>query len=180
MNERKWDSSRLNAGDRSALRRCVGRMMGEDMRAMEAFYKAAGSVKRDREEAYFAALCMECLWRAEDRPERMPMEDMLRDHYQSSDTTDSMKQRMTAYLDTPWSRDGFLLGKICGIVRILRAEDAGVMPDFERLADDFVHWNEPDRRVQKRWIRTICRVIDTDKRTEATDGKPETNEGEDN
>lgn len=157
---RKWNASRLSAGDRSVLRRCAGRMMGDDMRAMEAFYRAAGTAQMADEEACFAALCMECLWREDDEPRRMPLEEILRDAYQSSDTTDSMKHRMTAYLDTPWSGDGFLLGKLCAIVRMLRAKNAGVMPDFERLADDLQHWNSPDRRVQKRWIRTICQSID--------------------
>lgn len=134
--------------------------MGDDMRAVEAYYRAAAPIGKQKEEIYFASLCMECLWRVEDSPRRRPMEEILRDYYQG-DETESMKRRMTSFLDTPWSRDGFLLGKICGIVRMLRAKDASVMPDFDKLADDLVHWNDQDRWVQKRWVRTICRSIET-------------------
>ena len=73
-----------------------------------------------------------------------------------------MKKRLVSYIDIPWSDDGFLLNKICRIVRILRSSDGGTRPDFERLADDLAHWNDPDKWVQKRWLRTICRTFSFD------------------
>jgi hypothetical protein len=42
--EKGWDASRLTAGERrSALRRCVGQMIGQaDAGALMAFYRAKG------------------------------------------------------------------------------------------------------------------------------------------
>ena len=178
MSGEKWNALRLSTGDRSILRRNAGKMFGEDMRAMEAFYRAVGPERLSNESVCFAALCMECLWRQEDRPRRRPFEEMLRERYQNSKTTDSMKRRMMAFLDTPWSQDGFLLGKICSIVRMLRAEDARTMPDFERLADDLTNWNLPDRQVQQRWVHTICQSADDRKESGTETNEIEMNETE--
>ena len=85
---------------------------------------------------------------------------------------------MRAFLDTPWSQDGFLLGKICSIVRMLRAEDVRTMPDFERLADDLTNWNLPDRQVQQRWVHTICQSADDRKESGTETNEIEMNETE--
>jgi len=162
MKGEKWDASCLTVGERSMLRRCAGEMMGNDLLAVEVFYKAVGHRKIYHEKVCFAALCMECLWREEDGTRVLPIEEIFRSIYQSKDTTESMKKRLVSYIDIPWSDDGFLLNKICRIVRILRSSDGGTRPDFERLADDLAHWNDPDKWVQKRWLRTICRTFSFD------------------
>lgn len=167
MSGEKWDTSHLTTGERSVLRRCAGEMMGQDMRAIEAFYKAVGYRRNWNEKACFAALCMECLWRDEEEIRIRPMEEILRDMYQSKDATESLKTHLVSYLDAPWSEDGFLLSKLCRIVRMLYSANHQVRPDFQKLADDLTHWNDADRHVQRRWIRTICRAIETEnKKTE--------------
>ena len=158
--DKKWDISRLSSGERSALKRCAGVMMGSDMKAAEAFYHAAGYCEEYQEKVWFAALCMECLWRPEDMPRVRPVEEMLKDWYQDSETTESTKRRIVALLDTPWGDDGFMLGKLCALVRTMKAKDASVRPDFEKLADDLRYWNSSERFVQRRWLRVICRMND--------------------
>ena len=106
-------------------------------------------------------------WDSRDISADALMEEILRDMYQSKDATESLKTRLVSYLDTPWSEDGFLLSKLCRIVRMIYSANHQVRPDFRKLADDLTHWNDADRHVQRRWIRTICRAIETEnKKTE--------------
>ena len=155
----KWDLSRLSAGERSALRRSAGIMKDDaSLQAVEAFYRALEeNCRKYEEDAWFAAMCMQCLWREEDHPSVRAFPEILRGIYQNPDATDSTRKKCTGYLDLYWSDDGFLLGKICSLVRKMRADHPETMPDFEALADDLVRWNHGDRYVQRRWLNTIAR-----------------------
>ena len=159
MADHKWDLSRLSAGERSALKRNAGIMMnaaGAD--AIEGFYRAlTGKCSVYSERAWFAAVCMQCLWREEDHPRIVSFPEMLRAIYQNPEATESSRKRCTAFMDVSWDDDGFLLGKICSLVRIMRAGNASVIPDFEALAEDLSRWNNPDRYVQRNWLSIICR-----------------------
>ena len=156
MNDSKWDVGRLDSGARNALKRCAGSMLGDDMKAIEAFWRAAGSVPKGCESAWFACLCMQCLWKPEAVTRIQPYEECLRNWYRDTETSDSLKSRVISLLDIPWGPDGFLLGKLCNFARRMRAADASAMPDFSKLADDLMNWNSSDHWVQRRWIRTIC------------------------
>lgn len=158
MPDHKWDASRLSAGERSALKRNAGVMMNDaGMQAIEAFYRALDEACGPyAEKAWFASLCMQCLWREEEQPQKRPFPEILRAIYQNPDATESTRKRCTNYLDLSWGDDGFLLGKICGLVRKMRADNAAIMPDFEQLADDLTNWNHSERYVQRRWLNNIC------------------------
>ena len=160
MPDSKWDLARLSAGEISALKRNAGMMMDSaSMQAIDAFYRALTVHCRPYDEkAWFAALCMECLWRKEDHPQKKPFPDLLRAIYQNPDSTESTRKRCTSFFDALWSEDGYLLGKIFNLVHKMRAENASVMPDFELLADDLVRWNHSDRYIQRKWLNTICRT----------------------
>ena len=166
MNEKKWSIEKLDSGGRSLLKRNAGVSMGNNLQAVEAFYRAINNkVPRNQyqEEQWYACLCMECLWKPEDHPRIVNMEELLRKIYQNQDSSDSIKHRIIALLDIPWGNDGYLLGKLSNYSRMLRAKDGSVMPDFDRLADDLAGWNHPDRYVQRRWIKTICGLNSTEK-----------------
>ena len=158
MSDGKWSLERLDAGGRNNLKRNAGEMIGNDFQALEAFYRAVGFVpkNREQEEQWFACICMECLWKPEDNPRVIRFEEMLRSKYHHPDTSDSIRKRIISLADVPWSRDGFLLGKLNNFARMFRSENGSVMPDFDRLADDLAQWNRPEHQVQRRWIRTIC------------------------
>ena len=168
MPDHKWDLSRLSAGERSALKRNAGIMMnaaGAD--AIEGFYRALKvPVNLHSEKAWFAALCLQCLWREEDHPRVQSFPEMLRAIYQNPDATESSRKKCTNFLDVSWDDDGFLLGKITNLIRSMRAKDATVIPDFEELAEDLVHWNHPDLYIQRKWLRTICSSNNQDKKEE--------------
>ena len=158
MSSRKWDIERLDSGGRSALKRNAGVMMGNNLKALEAFYRAVSYIPKNQnqESQWYACQCMECLWKTDEKPRVIRFEELLRRIYLSSETSESIRHRIVAILDVPWSQDGYLLGKLNNFARILRSKDGSVMPDFEALADDLAIWNHPDRIVQRRWIRTIC------------------------
>lgn len=153
----KWDLSRLSPGERSVLKRSAGIMMGSNMKSVQAFYHAlVKPCPKMAEDAWYAAMCLECLWRPEDHPRVMKAEEMISRLYQKDDTTESVKKRCTAFMDLNWSEDGFLLGKLSALFRMMCSADGSVMPDFEALADDLCKWNHADHYVQRRWMRTIC------------------------
>ena len=162
MSDGKWSLDRLDAGARNSLKRNAGQMIGNDYQALEAFYRAVGYVpkSREQEEQWFACVCMECLWKPEDHPQVVLFEEMLRRKYHQPDTSDSIKRRIISLADVPWSRDGFLLGKLNNFSRMFKAESGSVMPNFDRLAEDLAQWNRPEHQVQRRWIRTICEATE--------------------
>ena len=77
MNVQKWDLSRLDSGDLSALRRAAG-TTGSDMAALRAFYRACGHCDPRLEAYWYPAVCMDALGRGTDSPEVKPMEECLR------------------------------------------------------------------------------------------------------
>ena len=167
MADYKWDLSRLSAGERSALKRSAGVMLHvAGAAAAEAFYRAMPGVKRFEEDACFAAMCMQCLWRDGEKPRIKLLPEMLRGIYQNPDATESSRRKCTAFLDLSWDDDGFLLGKICSLVKGMRSKDASVIPDFESLAEDLVRWNHPDRYIQRKWLRTICSMNENEQKEE--------------
>ena len=153
-----WDISRLTTGELSALRRNAGVMMSAaSMKSQAAFYRAKNlSCNQWQEEFVFPALCMQSLWRESDVRKKRLFPEMLRDIYQDKDATDSMRRKCTEFLDYAWSEDGFLLGKICRLVRRIRTDNPSVQPDFEAMAIDLSRWNNSNRNIQKKWLRTIC------------------------
>lgn len=158
----KWDLLRLSSGEKSALKRSAGIMMSAaKAEAVEGFYRALNiKANANAEKAYFAAMCMQCLWREEDHPQVKTMPSILRVVYQNPDATESSRKRCIDFLDISWDEDGFLLGKICNLVKKMKAEDASVMPDFEELAEDLIHWNHPNHYIQRKWLSTICKNND--------------------
>ena len=175
MSDKKWSVEKLDSGGRSVLKRSAGTMMGGDVQALEAFYRAVTYLPKNQEQVaqWYACLCMECLWKPEEHPRSVKMEEMLRRLYQNADTSESIRHRIISLMDVPWSRDGYLIGKLSNFARMMRAKDSSVIPDFDNLADDLARWNHPDRYVQRRWIRTICGADKEEKNTEQKDNEKE-------
>lgn len=159
MDEAKWDLGRLNAGELSALRRAAGTTVGKaDMTALRAFYKACGYCDPRREAYWFPAMCMDALWRDPEGCAVNPMAQCLWELQNADErTTASVQHRVDMLLETAWSDDGFLVGKLLNLVRLVKSRTA-LKPDFQALADDLMRWNSPDRRVQRDWLRTLYNV----------------------
>ena len=159
MNEIKWDLDKLSTGDRSVLKRCAGEMLRDQVKAIEVFYRGLIVFPKKSESQWFACMCMDCLWNSTSQSVK-PFEEMLRDLYNNKNTSPSMRKRIVALLDIPWSEDGYLLGKLAGFAHMFRSANNAAKPDFNKLADDLSSWNHPDRFVQRKWIRVICRESD--------------------
>lgn len=154
----KWDINRLSTSELSALKRNAGTMMeNASIQALEAFYRAiTDRCGTHTEKAWFAALCMQCLWRIEDHAMIKPFPEILSTMYHHPDATDSMRKRCTSFLDYTWDDDGYLLGKICSLARKMRVDNPNIMPNFDTLADDLARWNSGDHWVQRKWLTIIC------------------------
>ena len=157
MPDRKWDLSRLDAGDRTALRRAAV-TPGHDMAALRAFYRACGYCEYRFEAYWFVAACMDALWRETDEAVEKPMEECLRILVNLDEATSaSLKHRVDMLLETVWGDDGYLTGKMLNLVKIIKSR-TGLKPDFHALADDLYCWNDPRHYVQRKWLRCIYNV----------------------
>ena len=77
-----------------------------------------------------------------------------------------MPKRVEAALGTSWTADGFLLGKIASLVRLIRSDRANIKPDFSLLAEDLWRWNRENRVVQKKWLDALYAFPDINKEEE--------------
>lgn len=168
MPKPKWDVARLSADEKSALKRSAGTMMnGASMRAIEGFYRAlTDHCKSFEEPAWFAALSLQCLWHEEEKTTIKELPEILKITYNDPEATDTTRKHCTDFLDINWSEDGFLLGKICNLVRKHHSKHPEIMPDFEKLADDLTSWNHATHFVQRKWLNTICSTIKDQVKTE--------------
>ena len=137
-------------GERAVLRRNCGKLLKDaDGQAVAVFYRNLPfGVPEWQEDRWFAAACFSCLWGDGETP--AALEDIFRDMKESSDSTE---HRLAALLDMEWDGDGFLLGKLCRIIKM--AKSKGYAVDCEKLLGDLVNWNSPKRYVQKKWARAM-------------------------
>ena len=146
------DLELLSPAERSAFKRAAGQTIAQSQRTLGMFYaKKPYSVSQWDEEAFFAALCMACLWKDDQRGRVLPMEQCLAIIAEN----DSLKRRVNNVLDTAWDpENGNMLSvKLARLARMLRSGDTGISPDFDLLYRDLCFWNAPGRSVQKRWAR---------------------------
>ena len=169
MSDWNWDLSRLDTGDLSALRRSAGVPASRaNMSALRAFYKACGYCEPWQESYLFPTVCMDALWRSTDLVVVKPLDECLKDlTAKEQETSDSIRHRIDSLLETPWDDEGFLLGKLLNLVKILKSR-TNLKPDFQKLAEDLNKWNHPLRYVQRRWLRTIYNVKGNNNNEEET------------
>lgn len=142
--------TKCTTGERAVLRRNCGKMLRDaDGQAVEAFYRNLPfDVPVWQEDLWFAAACFSCLWN--DGEEPAALEDIFRGMKESSD---SMEHRLAILLDMRWDEDGFLLSKLCRIVKM--AKSKGYVVDCGKLLEDLIYWNSPHQSVQKKWARAM-------------------------
>jgi hypothetical protein len=149
--------NRLTNGEHASLRHTVGRTMAEaDGRALEAFYKAIPpAVKPWQQGRCFTVMGIACLWRAEEVSVRGDIVGMLHTLEQKRDTN-GIGVKIRGLLDMRWDdEDGYLAAKLGRLARMLRAEDAGAMPDIDMLFSDLNTWNDDNRKTQRRWAQVF-------------------------
>lgn len=148
---------RLTTGERASLRHTVGRTMAEaDGRALEAFYKVMPpDMKPWQQGRCFAVLGIACLWRPGEATVRGDIVSMLAALEMKRDTH-GIGAKIRGLLDMRWDdEDGYLAVKLGRLARMLRAEDAGAMPDMDMLLSDLNTWNDDNRKTQRRWAQVF-------------------------
>jgi hypothetical protein len=96
-----------------------------------------------------------CLWRAEEVSVRGDIVGMLHTLEQKRDTN-GIGVKIRGLLDMRWDdEDGYLAAKLGRLARMLRAEDAGAMPDIDMLFSDLNTWNDDNRKTQRRWAQVF-------------------------
>ena len=154
-------ADRLEKKDRVLLKRSCGAMLSDaDGKTLTVFYRLLpGTVNRYEEDKWFLALCVHCLWDEDDNSRRRPMEQQISLMNIREKLTDSFEHRLTTLLDTPWNDDGYLNQKLTRMARMLKQK--GYPVDGAALLNDLLHWDDPNRWIQKKWVRAFCRTENT-------------------
>lgn len=152
---------KLSAGERAALRREAGRKLHDASgRALAAFYRVVPQgLDVKKQECWFCALTIACLWDVETASEGSCMAEMLR-QLAKRQATGGMDARIRSLLDTSWEEDGFLAAKINRLARMLRSDNRQVMPDINSLLTDLLYWNNDHRTVQLRWAQRYFQTFE--------------------
>lgn len=147
-----------STAQRAALKRCAGRPMSECTSALGAYFTLKPkSVPKYREEIHFAVTCLSCLWKDDERGQRLPFAECLR-----RIRNDSLDHRMVALLDSEWDNlwdekreydSGLFQAKLSRLARLIKSKASGFSPDFEELYRDLCCWDSSTRYVQKKWAR---------------------------
>lgn len=145
----------LGPGSRVALKRSAGIMLSQaDAKAIAAFYRCISpAVPQWQEDRWFAVACIKCLWEPAVGPGE-PVEDALAKLTRSAELSDSMQHRIEGLLDTAWDQDGYMLTKLCRLMKMLRQKNL-VELDFSALLGDMIYWNNENQSVQRKWARAI-------------------------
>ena len=139
-----------SAGERAILRRNCGKMLKDaDGKAVITFYRCLPfAVPTWHEDRWFAVGCFSCLWN--DEQVGVPIEEIFG---KMKDDSGSLEHRLAALLDMSWDADGFLLGKLCRMIKMSYAK--GYVVDCEKLLGDLILWNMDTQRVQGKWARAM-------------------------
>lgn len=148
----------LGNGDKALLRRNAAvHYERTDFRAAGAFLRLLTPDTPAYEEApLFAAVCIRCLWKTPGSGQAFPttVATLKRQRGES----ETVEKRFLSLLDEPLSVDSLFSIKLYRLSHMLCA--AGIEPDWPGLCADLIHWNHPERFVQRRWMRTYFHVPD--------------------
>ena len=145
----------LDNGSRAALRRSAGTMLEKaDGKAIIAFYKVLpANVSETKAEYWFAVACLRCLWETGKESDES-IDKVIGRFQREGEFSESMLHRITVLMDARWSDDGYLLGKLTRIVKMIR-QKTGQVPDLSELIEDLTKWNYDNQEVQRKWARSI-------------------------
>ena len=155
----------LGTGERAALRREAGVMIqNADGAALKAFYRCLPrTVPQYKEEVWFGAACLRCLWDTDDVNEES-LEKIIASLIREGELSESISHRVEILLETKWDKDGYMLSKLCRLVKMVRQKSNGIMIDFVPLLEDLINWNSDSQYVQRKWARSIFGNEESDKK----------------
>ena len=141
---------KCTTGERATLRRNCGKLLKDaDGQAVVVFYRCLPrDIPQWQENQWFAAGCFSCLWDADQKGD--PLEVIFS---RLKDDSDSMEHRLAALLDLKWDKDGYLLAKLCRMIKMVKSK--GETVDCERLLQDLIYWNSDNQSVQRKWAKAM-------------------------
>ena len=147
---------RLGNGERAALRREAGVMLADAAgSALTAFYRCLPvNVGTAQEEKWFAVACLRCLWDAGEQDGR-PLEQIISRMMKGGELSESTGHRVELLIDTRWDHDGYMLGKLARLIKLVRQKSDRAQIDFSALLEDLLFWNGERQTVQRKWARAI-------------------------
>lgn len=145
----------LGNGERAALKRGAGTMLADaDGKALTVFYRCLPPTVPEWEaDRWFAAGCIHCLWPPEEQ-ETLPLEELIGRLMRSGELSDSTAHRVETLIDMPWDQDGFLLAKLCRLIKMVK-QKSSVRMDHEAFLQDLMEWDWVSQKVQRKWARAI-------------------------
>lgn len=151
--------SKLDKGERAALKRSAGIMLEEaDGKALAAFYRCRPP--KENEDIWFAVACLRCLWDA-DVGGGEPLEKIIAKLCENKLISKSVRHRVEVLMDMEWDDDGYMLAKLTRLIQVVRQKSDGASIDFAGLHWDLSKWSD-DQKVRRRWAREIYKADNED------------------
>lgn len=141
-------------GEQAVLRRNAGTMLEyADTKAYITFYHfyQLTSTSLEKEEQYFCAACLQCLWKPEELEKAIPIAAAGKNMEENSKKT--FEKRMADLLDVQWDKDGYFISKLYRLCRLIKSK--GLVVDCEVLLQDLQYWNCDDHRIQRKWAHIL-------------------------
>lgn len=141
--------NRLTKGEKTALKRSLGRTPSAAPGAMVAFYRAFPGVREGKELPFFLCACGACAMARLEGPERgvvAAMKALATKEYE-----EGIRRKLLALLDTPVEFETLFAAKVGRLLRYMKAK--GIKVDFTKLLCDLCAWDRADGRVQRKWAR---------------------------
>lgn len=157
----------LSAADRAALKREAGSMLTEaDGNALRVFYRVLPpGVPQWQESRFFAVGCLRCLYdSAEGGKQQLPA--LVGNLIHRGILSESAAHRAQVLLDLSWEEDGYMLTKLCQMVKLLHGKASADGIDFEKMLSDVLCWNAESQYVQRNWARMLFQTNDSNNELE--------------
>ena len=141
---------KCQTGERAALRRNCGKLLKDaDGKAVLVFYRCLPrDIPQWQENRWFAAACFSCLWDEDESGETLELI-----FAKLKEDSASIEHRLASLLDLQWDEDGYLLVKLCRIIKMVKAK--GKIVNCQELLKDLIYWNSSNQNVQRKWARSM-------------------------
>lgn len=153
---------KLSHEEKRLLARNAGKLISESPKAIIPFYRvmtpietdASGNVHHVNEEAYFAALCIQCLFENEKGEIVDPAKYIALGRKSNKlGSIDGYDRRISSLMGN--TEPEYFVAKLTKLMSYTKQLVANKIPDCDRLYKDICSINNTNKYIQKRWARII-------------------------
>lgn len=152
-----FDVSTFNTRQIVLFKRCAGTMLSDSPYVLGEFFRVKPyNVAQYNENKYFTVLCLACIYGNSKEKPKISFEQLLKNaRIAQKDNKEAIDRRIDVLMSTAWNdEDGLLTLKLTQIMKLISKTVNG-QPDYDKLYNDLLHWDSPERYVQRNWARTI-------------------------